>query len=36
VAQNVDTLLLAVLRAAQRKPFLTALQAIIRRLEATR
>lgn len=36
VAQNVDALLLAVLPAAQRKPFLAALQAIVGHLEAAR
>jgi MarR family transcriptional regulator, temperature-dependent positive regulator of motility len=35
-AQNVDALLLAVLPRAQRKPFLAALQAIVRNLEAAR
>jgi MarR family transcriptional regulator, temperature-dependent positive regulator of motility len=35
-ARNVDALLLAVLPAAQRKPFLAALQAIVRHLEAAR
>ena len=36
VAQNIDALLLAALPAAQREPFLDALQAIIRNLEAAR
>jgi DNA-binding MarR family transcriptional regulator len=36
VARNVDALLLAVLPTAQRKPFLAALQAIVRSLEAAR
>jgi MarR family transcriptional regulator, temperature-dependent positive regulator of motility len=34
--QNVDALLLAVLPTAHRKPFLAALQAIVRNLEAAR
>jgi len=36
VGRNVDALLLAVLPTAQRKPFLAALQAIVRNLEAAR
>jgi len=36
MARNVDGLLLAVLPKAQRKPFLAALQAIVRNLEAAR
>ncbi len=36
VSQNVDARLLAVLPTAQRKPFLAALQAIVRNLEAAR
>jgi len=36
VARNVDGVLLAVLPAAQRRPFLAALQAIVRNLEAAR
>ena len=35
-ARNVDGLLLAVLPAAERKPFLAALQAIVRNLETAR
>jgi DNA-binding MarR family transcriptional regulator len=36
MARNVDALLLAVLPTAERKPFLAALQAIVRNLEAAR
>jgi MarR family transcriptional regulator, temperature-dependent positive regulator of motility len=36
VERNVDARLLAVLPPAERKPFLTALQAIVRNLEAAR
>jgi MarR family transcriptional regulator, temperature-dependent positive regulator of motility len=36
VAENVDGLLLAVLPKTQREPFLAALQAIVRNLEAAR
>jgi MarR family transcriptional regulator, temperature-dependent positive regulator of motility len=36
MAMNVDALLLAALPTAERKPFLAALQAIVRNLEAAR